>query len=240
MAKSDRGGADRMRGFDSKLSFAESFIDLAETTPIDKITVNMIVERIGKHRKTFYYHFSDKEDLMRWLFRFDLAQGLENEFGMAHLVYEGAGGSYPDFPFYVRNVLGNGRIYNARFFEAFARSLESRRTYYRAVFSFRGLGSLEHYLYDLYCPELKADIVHLIRESLAEEPAILQAEQSERLLSGDGVDFLAEFFTGAFVQRIIKRLIDDPSRRTIDDIRPYENVIHDSLWLLIGSEMPRR
>lgn len=229
-----------MRGTDSKLSFAESFIGLTETMPMDKITVNMIVERIGKHRKTFYYHFSDKDDLMRWLFRYDLAQGLESEFGAAQLVYEGDGGSYPEFPFYVRNVLGNGRIYNALFFEAFARSLESRRAYYRAVFAVRGLGSMESYLYDLYCPELKRDIVHLVEVGLADKPALLQTECRERLERGEGVDFLAGFYTGAFIQRFVKRLIDDSSRRTIDDIRPYENVIHDSLWLLIGAEAQSR
>lgn len=37
----------------------------------------------------------------------------------------------------------------------------------------------------------------------------------------------------------IKRLLDDEARRTIEDIIPYENVIHDSLSLLIGADRER-
>lgn len=37
----------------------------------------------------------------------------------------------------------------------------------------------------------------------------------------------------------IKRLLDDEARRTIEDIIPYENVIHDSLSLLISADTER-
>lgn len=228
-----------MKNYEPKLPFAESFIDLVEVMPIDKITVGMIVDGVGRHRKTFYYHFSDKDELIRWLFRYDLAKGLEEDFPRDVLVREGRDGSYPDLPFYVRRATCSGHIYNAAFFEAFARALEHRRDYYRRVFSPRGLGTLEDYLYRLYCPEIREDISCIVDAMLADEPPLLQAPIRERLTQGASVDFLAEFFTGAFIQRYIKRLLDDDARRTIEDIRPYENVIHDSLTLLIGADKER-
>lgn len=228
-----------MKNYEPKLSFAESFIGLVGAVPIDKITVGMIVDGVGRHRKTFYYHFPDKDGLIRWLFRYDLAMGLTEDFPRDVLVWEGKDGLYPDLPFYVRRATDTGRIYNAAFFEAFARSLEHRRDYYRRVFSPRGPGTLEDYLYRLYCPEIRTDISCIVDAMLAGEPPLLQAESRERLTQGASVDFLAEFFTGAFIQRYIKRLLDDEARRTIEDIIPYENVIHDSLSLLIGADRER-
>lgn len=38
-------------------------------TPLDKITVRMLVENCGLNRQTFYYHFQDIYDLLRWMFQ---------------------------------------------------------------------------------------------------------------------------------------------------------------------------
>lgn len=46
---------------EAKLQLATAFAELAGQTPPERITINMIVDRLGKHRKTFYYHFSGKE-----------------------------------------------------------------------------------------------------------------------------------------------------------------------------------
>lgn len=54
---------------EAKLQLATAFAELAGQTPPERITINMIVDRLGKHRKTFYYHFSGKEQLIIWLFR---------------------------------------------------------------------------------------------------------------------------------------------------------------------------
>ena len=227
---------------DSKLCVAEGFASLAAVMPIDKITVGMVADNIGKHRKTFYYHFADKGELIVWLFRHDLAIGLEGRFDASNLVYESSRGegSYPELPYYVRYLGEYGRLYNAPFFDEVSRSLERRRIYYRNVMSCHSPGSLEDYLYTLYRPEIEHDIGLLIEYRLASEDAIDRAAELDLLTGGAGIDFLAEFFTGAFIQRIIKRLIDAPSQRSLDEVRPFENIIHDSLSLLIDRAVDMR
>lgn len=50
----------------AKELLAESFRELAENKPIDKITVQQIVENCGYAPATFYRHFKDKYDLIAW------------------------------------------------------------------------------------------------------------------------------------------------------------------------------
>lgn len=50
----------------AKEILAESFRELAESKPIDKITIKDITENCGYSPATFYRQFSDKYDLIAW------------------------------------------------------------------------------------------------------------------------------------------------------------------------------
>ena len=50
----------------AKEILAESFREVAETKPIDKITIRDIVDNCGYSPATFYRQFSDKYDLIAW------------------------------------------------------------------------------------------------------------------------------------------------------------------------------
>ena len=50
----------------AKEILAESFRELAEKKPVDRITVPEIVENCGYSKTTFYREFKDKYDLMAW------------------------------------------------------------------------------------------------------------------------------------------------------------------------------
>ena len=56
-----------------KPMIAEAFIRLSKQKNIDKITVKDLVEACGISRQTFYYHFHDVYDLMRWIFEREAA-----------------------------------------------------------------------------------------------------------------------------------------------------------------------
>ena len=58
MAKAKRTGTDEI--------IAESFKKQARKHPIDKITIGQIAEGAGVIRSTFYNHFEDKYDLLKW------------------------------------------------------------------------------------------------------------------------------------------------------------------------------
>ncbi|MCI6321407.1 MAG: TetR/AcrR family transcriptional regulator C-terminal domain-containing protein [Clostridiales bacterium] len=52
----------------TKRSLASALKELMEEMPFAKITVADICEKCGMNRKSFYYHFRDKYDLVNWIY----------------------------------------------------------------------------------------------------------------------------------------------------------------------------
>lgn len=52
----------------TKKALAESLKSLMKEEDFSKISVADICERCGMNRKSFYYHFKDKYDLVNWIF----------------------------------------------------------------------------------------------------------------------------------------------------------------------------
>lgn len=64
---------------DVKRLIADTICELSLEKPLSKVTVGDIAERSGIGRQTFYNHFRDKNDLIRWVFiqtldRWDLVE----------------------------------------------------------------------------------------------------------------------------------------------------------------------
>lgn len=55
----------------TKRALASALRELMEEVPFDKIQVAHICERCDMNRKSFYYHFKDKYDLVNWIFDTD-------------------------------------------------------------------------------------------------------------------------------------------------------------------------
>lgn len=51
---------------------AQAFKELALTNPIEKITIQEIADKAGVIRPTFYNHFEDKYDLLKWIIKKEL------------------------------------------------------------------------------------------------------------------------------------------------------------------------
>ncbi len=56
----------------TKHALASALKELMKEVPFDKITVLHICEKCGMNRKSFYYHFKDKFDLVNWIFDTDV------------------------------------------------------------------------------------------------------------------------------------------------------------------------
>ncbi|MEC4183271.1 TetR family transcriptional regulator [Adlercreutzia sp. R21] len=54
-------------GTRTKLKIKEAFLECLDATDYAKITVSQITQAAHVSRKTFYYHFSDKNDLAKWI-----------------------------------------------------------------------------------------------------------------------------------------------------------------------------
>lgn len=52
----------------TKQAIATALVELCNTKIYSKISVQDITKKVGLNRQTFYYHFTDKEDLLRWIY----------------------------------------------------------------------------------------------------------------------------------------------------------------------------
>lgn len=56
----------------TKKALASALKELMEESSFEKINIATICERCGMNRKSFYYHFKDKYDLINWIFDTDI------------------------------------------------------------------------------------------------------------------------------------------------------------------------
>ena len=66
----------------TKRALAAAMKELMEQMPFSKISVSDIAEQCGMNRKSFYYHFKDKYDLVNWHFE-QLAQKSFKQMGVS-------------------------------------------------------------------------------------------------------------------------------------------------------------
>lgn len=76
----------------TKKMFVSSLKKIMVTKPFSKITVSEIIRDCGVNRKTFYYHFTDIYDLLKWMFeeeavevvkQLDVSAGIEQAIAFA-------------------------------------------------------------------------------------------------------------------------------------------------------------
>ena len=164
-----------MNALSTMLLISDAFVELCDEMPLRKVSISDIVERTGKNRKTFYYHFENKDRLIIWIFRYDMGQCLKQHFSESVLLYD----DDPEdptsrFPYYITQKSGVRSLDHAEFFQCFAEVLEGRRNFYRQALVDNGPYSLRNYLYALYLEAMKRDIDIIL---------------SNRYLPKDNIDF---------------------------------------------------
>ncbi len=215
-----------MSSTDTIRALAEAFVFLTKNTLPDKITVSDIIAQAGKNRKTFYYHFIDKDHLIVWIFRHDLSGQLLSRFAPDELVYEEQGDDpCTKLPYYTFVKRGVRSLDGADFLTAFAATFEQRRSYYIKILRMQTSCPLKDYLYRLYVPALRDDIRFIL---------------SNRHLQDASIDFLAEFYAGAFLSYVFHRVETPGQRRILEGVGPFSNIIHTSLENEIKEQQLRR
>lgn len=63
----------------TKQALARALKDLMKETDFSKISVADICSQCGMNRKSFYYHFKDKYDLMNWIFDVEFLKVIEGK-----------------------------------------------------------------------------------------------------------------------------------------------------------------
>jgi len=216
-----------MKALNAMLLIAETFISLCDEMPLKKISISDIVERAEKNRKTFYYHFENKDHLIIWIFRYDLAQILQNRFPENVLAYEDPkSGNLAQFPYYIMQKTGVRSLDHSQFFECFSKTLNQKSQFYKQALLDNSPGSLRNYLYNLYLEAIKKDIMLIL---------------ANRYLSKENIQFLAEFYTCAFLYYFIRKCCDQPrSTQESSHAGPFANIIHSSLEMEIKEVQLKR
>lgn len=204
-----------MSAIKTKNLIADTFIDLCLDSPSEKVSVSDIITTLGKNRKTFYYHFVDRTDLIQWIYRRDISTILQKTVNTELLVYPNNSTDHgSDLPYYTFIKNGVRSLDNSLFFAAFGTCLQNRRKFYKNVFSEHGLCSFETYLFDLYLPVFSHDIDFIL---------------SNRYLNQENKTFLAEFYTAAFIAYFKHRLFDKGVANITKGMGSFTNIIHSSL-----------
>lgn len=120
---------------------ADTFADMMEKVPFAKITVADLCDACGVNRKSFYYHFTDKYDLMNKVFYKNCGEGLEEE---------------ADADFWV-------------FFGKLAGCMGQNRRFYLNAFTSEGENAFEPYLRDYLARNLARYTRHFFATKGREE-----------------------------------------------------------------------
>ena len=102
----------------TKKALADALKKMMVVKPIDRITVNDLVETCGVSRQTFYYHFDDVYDLLEWVFEEDANANLPSE-----VVYDNWKNDvilwfkylYENSTFALNVYISNSRLYMLRY-----------------------------------------------------------------------------------------------------------------------------
>ena len=215
-----------MNALNTMLLIADTFVELCDEMPLKKASISDIIERTGKNRKTFYYHFENKDSLIAWIFRYDLAQELKKNFPESVLVYEREGhDSTSQLPYYILQKSGVRSLDHSAFFECFGRVLEAKRHFFTQALIDNNPYSLRNYLYNLYLPALRNDIELIL---------------SNRYLPEENIQYLAEFYTCAFLYYYIRKCDQLGVEHLTGQAGPFSNIIHSSIEMEIKEAQFRR
>ena len=76
------------KAYEAKLAIVQAMNELCKTRPFSRVSVVDIAKNAGMSRSNFYYHFTDRNDAVRWLSCAAFARGID-QIGRTLSWYEG-------------------------------------------------------------------------------------------------------------------------------------------------------
>lgn len=127
----------------TKQALANALKELLEQQPLEKISVNAICQRCGMNRKSFYYHFRDKFELVEWIYDSEFIAVMQGEL----------------------DPLG------WHFVERLCKYFDENRSFYAKTLAYEGQNSFSDYFYDFVTALLRHDLRKLQLPSFASDEA---------------------------------------------------------------------
>jgi AcrR family transcriptional regulator len=199
---------------------AANFKQLALKKPLYKINVRDIIDVCDINKNTFYYHFVDRDDLVIWVFRNELANLLRGS-RFAELISDTAlkNDRYRDLPFYVNMRNPEDDLNLASFWTLFGNYLYDNEAYYFNILRARGNSNLPKYIFSIYTWQFELDIRYLL---------------GARRMAEQDVKFLA----GYFCHGCLGWTLSGIRRHSPQVVWPdggYKNITHDIMRLIVSN-----
>ncbi len=131
------GGKDMSDSSITKQALANSMKELMMEHPLSKINIGDIVERCNLSRKSFYYHFKDKYDLVNWIY-------------------------YTEF---VSNFQEDSDIFGWDLLENICEFFYQNKTFYRNALHMRGQNSFYDYFGEILSPIIEIHFKSIFEDS---------------------------------------------------------------------------
>ena len=129
----------------TKQALSNALKELLEEKPFEKISISDICQRCQMNRKSFYYHFRDKYDLVNWIFDTEFITLMqENEMDILSL----------DQSFDERRQC----------IEIYCRYFYENRLFYRRVLAVEGQNSFVSHFREFMYPILRIRITELLEQ----------------------------------------------------------------------------
>lgn len=126
----------------TKRALATALKEIMKEIPFEKVNVTQICDKCSMNRKSFYYHFKDKYDLVNWIF--------DTEFVME----------------VAKKQLNSDRY---DFLDDLFGYFYENRSFYRKVLRIKGQNSFSEHFREYICPVLKKSLEELSGGCRAEE-----------------------------------------------------------------------
>lgn len=175
------------KGNTTKVIYANTLKKLLKEYSLEKVCVKDITARCGLSRNSFYYHFSDKYELVNWIFSVDITDKLKLSYDSSNFMEES--------------------------FINICEKLYQDRTFYQACFKYEGQNSLFETLYNIYYKMWESKLYTQYRtkkSEISEEEIVLIAKSNtvavigmfkDWIRSGMKDDYISYFKTHQFAKR---------------------------------------
>lgn len=121
----------------TKRALATALKELMEEQPLAKIRVADICERCGMNRKSFYYHFKDKYDLVNWIYDIEFVTVVKQKTYQSDL----------------------------EFLEDLCRYFYENKSFYRKALKVKEQNSFSEHFHEMLKPILREELKKILGES---------------------------------------------------------------------------
>jgi AcrR family transcriptional regulator len=212
----------------TKRHIAEVFQSVVIKEPYGEITVTDIVKAAQINRRTFYYHFADKQDLVTWIYRNDIAKVLLRNYPIDELICDSGlpNEKYTTLPFYYKARTQKQALYTGEFWSSIYFYLKDKQNLYNQVFNAKEQNNLKNYLSAIYRRQIECDLQYYV---------------GNRYLAAEIRAFLVDYFYNACMGWIIGNIKDKTQNKFYEEnLNPLRNLTYELLMITVDMCLNRQ